>query len=299
MRVARGASNATIDGSCRHQSVACHPDKNKSEEAKAQFTLISQVKNLLKNQIVSKVYDRFGLNAVNLAENDITLLDAHFAMELLFFYVFSLAWISVMSLFVQGRVAFWRSIRGLFLLLLIETSVVFGEQHIPVWLSPYYTSHETITFMHVLFPFYMYACSFFVAAATTRSNTECNMDDPSSTATTKAAAADEVSTTFSMAEIADGAVGDSTRRSSRQKQQKEQQVKKQVEATEGKEAVRAAAGGARHSKSVDQRNYCVNPFEEKGEARLIMANSAALLCNGPRPAVTRAQCAIMGTAFAK
>jgi len=223
MSLARGASDVEIDGRFRILARKCHPDKNSSEEAKAQFLFISQARDMLKNAEVSKVYDRFGLESVNLLENKVAVHEVVHCVE---FVYFSLLWIIVMIIFVRGRVVFWRSIRGFSLLLFIQALVVFGKQQIPVWLSPHYTSYDMLVFMYLLFPFYVFACSFSVESTL-----------PPSAANIVVAAEDKAS----LVAPPPIAVSDNCRRSSRQqeqqavqqqaKQQKEQQVKKQARPT--------------------------------------------------------------------
>ena len=61
----KSATDTDIKKSYRKLAFQCHPDKNKSEEAKIQFKNISEAYEILSKPDKRRMYDQFGYDAVS------------------------------------------------------------------------------------------------------------------------------------------------------------------------------------------------------------------------------------------
>jgi hypothetical protein len=131
-------------------SLELHPDKNKAPDAKATFLKVKQAYDVLSDRDLSQTYDLLGDEGVERATQSV-IDDRYIITKLVVYYASTLIFAFVMTAS-DTKLAMSVSLLTLFAMLLIESMLVILKYKPPVWLLPYTTPYDIVSFMHRIFP---------------------------------------------------------------------------------------------------------------------------------------------------
>jgi hypothetical protein len=154
--VTRSSSPLEVKRAYKKLSLILHPDKNPSPDASDQFDALKQAYDVLMDQELREVYNKFGKEGIRQNKR---FSETQFLLEVAIFYVSygMLAFMLTMGK-KSGEARNW-TFSALLAMLVLEVAIMTSQSNpLPAWLFPQFTEYEVALLLHSLFPAFMNGC---------------------------------------------------------------------------------------------------------------------------------------------
>jgi hypothetical protein len=154
--ITRSSSPLDVKRAYKKLSLILHPDKNKDPDASDQFDALKQAYDVLMDQELREVYNKFGKEGIRQNKR---FSETQFLMEVAIFYVSYgvLAFMLTMGK-KSGEARNW-TFTALLAMLVLEVAIMTSQSNpLPEWLFPQFTEYEVAMLLHSLFPAFMNGC---------------------------------------------------------------------------------------------------------------------------------------------